>query len=114
MISDIENSPFKRSCSHLACPDASKVRLFRGKPVLPDIQYYFADDQIIPSDADVLILPEGGWAQAYHGNPFHTQRPLGHIVSPRYEQYRMRIVPNLAYIKSVKRACIIDLTSDSE
>ena len=82
--------------------------------VLPTVQYYFTDNQIIPQNAEVLILPGGGWAEAYHGSPFDTLRPLGHIVTPQFEEHTIQQPPKLVRMKSVISRVIVDLTNDSE
>jgi len=92
-------SPFKRSCSHLIQPVPEKVRLGKSKTLLPKVVYYFKDDLPISSGANVILLPEGGWAEEYTGSPFDTQRPLGHIATAQFE-----------YV--VIKPEIIDLTND--
>ena len=78
-------SPFKRSCSHLIQPAPEKVRLGKGRTLLPKVVYYFTDDLPISSGANIVLLPEGGWAEEYIGSPFATQRPLGHIATAQFE-----------------------------
>lgn len=108
-------SPFKRVCATLSCPEDKYVRLSpRLKMLLPNVQYYFTDNQIIPSNAEVVVLPGGGWAEAYNGSPFDTLRPLGHIVTPQFEEVNIQRPPKLVRSKSVFSKLIVDLTNDSE
>ena len=92
-------SPFKRSCSHLIQPVPEKVRLGKSRTILPKVVYYFTDNLPISAGANVILLPEGGWAEEYTGSPFDTQRPLGHIATAQFE-----------YV--IIKPQIIDLTND--
>ena len=92
-------SPFKRSCSHLIQPAPEKVRLGKARTLLPKVVYYFTDDIPISPGANIILLPEGGWAEEYIGCPFATMRPLGHIATAQFEY-------------AVIHPQIIDLTKD--
>jgi hypothetical protein len=73
-------SPFKRQCKMLTCP--------KLKMELPKVEYYFDDNEIMSKDAQVILLPEGGWRELYIGSPFMTPRKLGHICTPQYSIYK--------------------------
>jgi hypothetical protein len=106
-------SPFKKACAGLHTSEQIYVKLSpRLRMTLPTVQYYFSDNQIIPQNAEVLVLPGGGWAEAYHGSPFDTLRPLGHIVTPQFEEVPLPLKPpKLLRTKSI---FVVDLTNDSE
>jgi hypothetical protein len=108
-------SPFKRICASIYSEDDKYVRVSpRLKMILPTVQYYFTDNQIIPSNAEVIVLPGGGWAEAYNGSPFDTMRPLGHIVTPQFLEIPTSMPPKLIRSKSVFPKYVVDLTNDSE
>ena len=108
-------SPFKRTCASLYTEDDKFIKVSpRLKMILPTVQYYFTDNLIIPSDAEVIVLPGGGWAEAYNGNPFDTLRPLGHIVTPQFLEVPTQMPPKLIRSKSIFPRVVVDLTNDSE